>query len=678
MQTINHKPELLAPAGTKEAFFAALENGADAVYVGLKSLNARAHARNFSLKELHFLQGHARQKGVKVFVAMNSLVKEEEIPEAVEMLSALETMGIDGLIIQDIGLWRLARNHFPGLRLHASTLMTIHNSLGVRQAYEMGFKRVVLAREMTLKEIKAAVDTASVEIEVFIHGAMCFTYSGLCLFSSFFGGNASTRGRCVQPCRRKFSQGSKQGNYFSMGDLCGLDALPELKKMGISSLKIEGRLRPPQYVENVVKAYRMAIDAAPDDKESVKAAKNMLKDALGRRFTKGYFFSHEPADAIAPHLAPNTGRYLGTIIKEKEGSILARGEKPPEKGSRIRLVRQKDQSQTTFRCFSTGKAHHGAFWIKAKTPIKAKKSDLLFLTDTATKKEYKAGKAPSFPKVNFSKIKTQYKKKANAVKKSLMERPYMKDSPVSGLFIKAGCQKDIFFIKGLKYNGIILDITGRNLKAMGNKKAPQRKKADIIWSLPPIIHEKRIPFYKNAIRRLWRSGHDSFQIGNLSQLQFFKGKAFSKRRVHILGHYTLNLLNSQAVAAAIDLGVEEPQLSIETDKKNARSVSAFLSGAPISMTMFAYPPMFTSRMRPGVLKRNASLISPKGEKFHWEKTRDVGHLFPQRPFSIMSQENELKKMGFKRLIVDITYRPPSLRLGKNWSGRSFNFNDRLK
>lgn len=196
--------ELLAPAGTVETFFAALENGADAVYLGLKAFSARAYAANFTLAQVSSLAQVSRQRGCKLYVALNALVKEEERPELMETLGALQEIGPDALIIQDLGVYYLVRQHYPALPVHASTLLTIHNSLGVAQAAAMGFKRVVLARELTLSELAAIRRQTRLELEVFIHGALCYSFSGLCLFSSYLGGRAATRGRCTQPCRRLY------------------------------------------------------------------------------------------------------------------------------------------------------------------------------------------------------------------------------------------------------------------------------------------------------------------------------------------------------------------------------------------------------------------------------------------------------------------------------------------
>ncbi|MEJ2034392.1 MAG: U32 family peptidase [Deltaproteobacteria bacterium] len=298
-------PELLAPAGTIEVFETAVAAGADAVYIGAPTLNARALAKNFSMAEIAAMIDHAHRRQVKVFLAMNSLVRDEELPRAVRILAMIEALGADGLILQDLGLYRLARKHFPGLRLHASTLLAAHNSIAVSQLAKMGFARVVLARELTLQEINAirAVNP-EVELEVFIHGALCFSYSGLCLFSSFLGGKSGLRGRCVQPCRRRYTWssnggGPQSGYFFSMHDLAGLDFLTRLRSAGITSFKIEGRMRSSHYVGAVVAAYRLAMDH-PDDTERLEAARRSSGCSLQSRSATGSGCTRSRAESAWP------------------------------------------------------------------------------------------------------------------------------------------------------------------------------------------------------------------------------------------------------------------------------------------------------------------------------------------------------------------------------------------
>jgi putative protease len=308
------KPELLAPAGSLESFFAAMEKGADAVYAGLRDFSARARAKNFSLAQMERMLGYAHAHGRKIYITLNTLVKEHELPQLVETLAALDAMRVDGVILQDLAVARLIRNHFPTIPLHASTQMTIHNTAGVRMLEELGFQRAVLARELAIDEIAAIAAATPVEIETFVHGALCFSISGQCFFSSYLGGHSGNRGRCAQPCRRLYDHRGKQGHFFSTSDLSAIDMLPELVRAGVKSLKIEGRMKSAEYVASVVEAYRLVLDAPERTrKDAMLAAKEILKFSFGRTPTKGFLASQQPEDIANPWQKGGTGRYVGQI-----------------------------------------------------------------------------------------------------------------------------------------------------------------------------------------------------------------------------------------------------------------------------------------------------------------------------------------------------------------------------
>jgi putative protease len=258
-------PEILAPAGGREQFFAALNAGADAVFLGLKSFNARARAENFSVEDLHELVPLAHRYGMKVLVTVNVLIKETELPQLVDLLGDLEAAEIDAIIVQDLGVARLARTCFPGLRLHASTQMAVHNLAGVRKAQELGFKRVVLAREMTaleLRKIRRAISREDVELEAFCHGSLCYSYSGLCFFSGAEDARSGNRGECAYTCRQPYNivGENKSAFLFSMRDLDTSGDLAQLVNAGIDTLKIEGRKKDAQYVASTVRLYRAKLD----------------------------------------------------------------------------------------------------------------------------------------------------------------------------------------------------------------------------------------------------------------------------------------------------------------------------------------------------------------------------------------------------------------------------------
>ncbi len=344
-----NKPEVLAPAGSLEAFFAAMEGGADAVYTGLREFSARAKAKNFSLDEMERLVAYAHGLGRRVYVTLNTLVKESELPQLVESLSALEAMAVDAVILQDLAVWRLARQHFPGLELHASTQMTVHNAAGVRMLERMGFTRGVLARELSLAEIAAIRRGTTLELEHFVHGALCFSFSGQCYFSSWLGGKSGNRGRCAQPCRRRYSYRQQEGYYFSTNDLSAIDLLPELTAAGVTSLKIEGRMKSAEYVASVVGAYRAVLDAPPARRgEAVRDAKERLKLSFGRLPTKGFLPGGVPTDIAIPSLKGATGRFLGEVTAVHDGTVSFKTRDRLHVGDRLRIQPKSDQAGTAF------------------------------------------------------------------------------------------------------------------------------------------------------------------------------------------------------------------------------------------------------------------------------------------------------------------------------------------
>lgn len=342
-------PELLAPAGSLESFFAAMEKGADAVYAGLKQFSARAKAKNFTNTQLERMVAYAHSLGRKVYVTLNTLVKESELSQLVDTLSALEAMQVDAIIIQDMAVARLARQFFPGLKLHASTQMTVHNTQGVLQLAELGFTRIVLARELHLDEISRIVAQSPIGIECFVHGALCFSISGQCYFSSYLGGHSGNRGRCAQPCRRQYRYKGKEGYYFSTNDFSSIDMIPQMAAAGVESLKIEGRMKSAEYVASIVGAYRKVLDAGPEGfTTALGEAKELIKQSFGRVPTKGFLASRNPPDIATPALRGATGRFLGEIKSVRGASIFFESRDRLHIGDRIRIQPKSDMAGKGF------------------------------------------------------------------------------------------------------------------------------------------------------------------------------------------------------------------------------------------------------------------------------------------------------------------------------------------
>ena len=343
------KPELLAPAGSLEAFFAAMEFGADAVYVGLKEFSARAKAKNVNRDELERMIGYAHARQRKVFLTLNTLVKEKELSHLIDVLAAVEAMGIDAVILQDMGAWRLVKRHFPGLEMHASTQLTIHNVAGVRMAERLGFSRAVLARELSLEEISVIKRETNLDLEHFIHGAHCFSFSGQCSFSSWLGGMSGNRGRCAQPCRRRYHHKGKDGYYFSPNDLSAIDLLPELSAAGIMSFKIEGRMKSAEYVANVIQAYRTVLDASQRDRAAaIDTAKELLKESFGRQPTRGFLPGNSPTDMVNPGVHGATGRLIGSVDRCEGGLLSFVPRDSVHLGDRLRIQPATDKPGTAF------------------------------------------------------------------------------------------------------------------------------------------------------------------------------------------------------------------------------------------------------------------------------------------------------------------------------------------
>jgi len=338
-------PELLCPAGNEDALRAAIDSGADAVYLGYKAFGARASAVNFDDEALKRAVDYAHLHHARIHVTVNTLIKPHEMEGVYQALKAIETSGADAVIVQDLGVAKLVRDHFPKLHLHASTQMAICNAEGAKVARSFGFDRVVLARECGLSDIRRACETG-IEIETFGHGALCTAVSGRCLMSSMSGGRSGNRGRCAQPCRQNLKMDGQEGPILSLRDLCLLDDLPALCDAGVASIKIEGRLKSPEYVAVVASVYRKALDAiakgnfCPGDKRE----KEKLLQVYNRGgFTRGHAMGAEDADIVTPDRVSHEGLPIGQIISVRRDFATLRVDRDLNDGDSLQLRGEKDE-----------------------------------------------------------------------------------------------------------------------------------------------------------------------------------------------------------------------------------------------------------------------------------------------------------------------------------------------
>ncbi len=709
--------ELLAPAGNVDNFYAALEAGADAVYVGAPGINARNLSRDLSMGEIGAMIDYAHERGKKVYIAANSLILEHDLRILIKNLATLDSLRPDALIVQDLGLLHVVREHFPALPLHASTLMAVCNSQGVEFLADQGCNRVVLARELTLKEIVDIQRRVHAELEVFVHGAMCYSFSGLCLFSSYLGGKSGLRGRCVQPCRRAFTwqgQGGKKkknksggknvggGNFvFSMNDLSGFEALAVMKDAGVASVKIEGRLRSANYVSKIVTAYRLVMDAEHGNREiAYKEAERLSIEALARRTSSGYFFTPQPKEAITPYHSGNMGLFLGSCTPSKENYLALKLKNELYLGDRLRLhlhatgdrhpftLHRMKLGQNFVEFGSPGETVHievpGEKVQAAGGKIDIYKQDV---------RENPEGRKVMTERVGLfqNELEIIEKKQVQRIRSIQQRLGYLyhekeniSDSPKATLpRAKKGGSKGRKLEVWLKTDSarlvtsqlpfapdyLLLTMNKKLLsQAAGIKKYLGKRSRNIIWALPPVIFERDIGIYKKQIEQLVRSGYRSFQLGHFSQKMLF-----ADNRIRLFGDYTINPANSQALAMLAKSGLEGTQLAIELDRtalstllqhyhaleqeSNKAKRNNQTGHLRLGFTVYGTPPLFTSRLSGSHFQFNKTVISPKGEQYLLKKRDGLILTIPAQPFSLLPYLQELQNIGLDYIVIDTSLMP---------------------
>ena len=718
--------ELLAPAGTLPAFEAAFEEGADAVYIGAPGLNARALARDFTFAEIAAMTGYAHDRGKKVYVAMNSLVKENEIRLALETLSMLASIGPDALIIQDLGILYLVRRFFPALKVHASTLMTVNTAMAAEYLKGLGFERIVLARELSLEEIQAIHRRTDVPLEIFIHGAMCFSYSGLCRFSSLHGGRSSLRGQCVQPCRRRYDwlasgkravgggHGGKDGGYlFSMNDLSGIDYLAQARAAGVVSLKIEGRLKSVEYVRNTVRAYRTALDAldAPAEQRAgmLAEAHRRLDAAMGRKRSSGFFIAGKEDRLIVPRLSGSTGEVIGKVVRldEIKGNRLERGvslqvvlQAAVRLGDRLRLYEERTGDRRSFTLRSLEIKGRKVEQANAGQMVTIKPADIepgslrqpfqgiLFRVDVSGRSEKKSSalvrKAAhqSLPPPDLLSLEKQLsalgmgaeeKSDAGARRggrqsgRNSLER---ERSMSPEWWLKVHSLEALALRYPFKIAKVLLDLDKRNVEQFFQTR--QRSKpwhASLVWTLPPVLHEEQLPWYRDAVRQLRLKGANCFQISHISQMALFADceQSLAGTVLDLYGDYSCNVLNSAALRMYAASGLSGVQFSIETDRPTLAAALTHFSRPEhlhgkermrVGLHVHGRPPLFSARLDAPHFQGQRTFASPRGERFYLDRRDTTLYAFSHTTFSLLPYVDEISQLGVDYLVVDVSHGQP--------------------
>ncbi|WP_372519602.1 peptidase U32 family protein [Candidatus Ruminimicrobiellum ovillum] len=662
--------ELLAPSGNTDSFLAAVSAGADAVYVGLKDFSARAKAKNFSYKQLNEICSYAHQKNVKIFVALNTLIKNSELKDVMKSLEQISLSQADAIIVQDLGVAYLSKKYFPDIKLHASTQLTIHNSYGAIQAKQMGFERAVLARELSFDEIKNIKNKSNIELEIFCHGALCFCVSGLCLFSSFIGGYSGNRGRCTQPCRRLWTVDGKKGYFLSPKDFQLADYIKQIKETGVTSLKIEGRLKSADYVAKTVKAYRLLIDSNETNYEqNLEQAKDLLSLDYARQKTT-FNFNIKSEDIFEPQKSKNIGLYLG-IVENKTDTIFSLNTKTDLlTGDTVRIVDNKKDRSVVLKIEISDKKDNG-YKIQYKDLYLENGFEVYKIADA---EQQRYGGIEERKDRNDKGEYTKITKSFNILSFQPLNKVSLPD-----LFIRINNVKWIPLLKNAKADTII-KLSKENLDIIKNFLS-QKNINDLYFELPPYIEEQDIKVYENFINFAADKKYNKFFINNISQIYMFKDKKnllYAGQYLYTLNNYSAEFLSEYKINAFVS-SWEDDLFNIKDLSKNLKNnLIVYLSG---------FPEIVISKMKFVPDIRNKNIKSDKDE-FKVVSNKD-NIIIPKYPVNLLAFKNNLLKAGIKSFAIDLSYIDPNvnyltqvIKVFNNnvymSSANKFNFERKLK
>jgi len=627
------KPELLLPVGNPEMFHAAVKGGADAVYLGLRQFNARGRASNFTTSQLQALLKLAKKNNIKVYLTLNTVIKNQELSDLLDTLKLIEKSDLSAIIIQDWGVYHLVKKHFPNITVHASTQMAHHNSLGALYCQHKDFERVVMARELTLQEVKAVKEKTSIELEIFMHGALCYSFSGMCLFSSYIGGSGANRGLCAQPCRRHYQSGKSNSYVFSLKDNQAVDVLPELMKIGVESIKVEGRLKPAEFVYNVSRAYRKVID-----ENNLSEAKSILTYDMGREKT-GYFLAGNVNKAITENT--NTGILIGTVEKRKNNKVIFTSEHEIKAGNRIRFKQRNGEPQKAVKVKEFQSLSADTYQLELPDKIVAERGDQVYLAGMMQEKfsnKFRDEGKPLRASVHRS-------EKAKIIKQLASDKIPLKEQ----IYVRIDSFAWLRKIHLNEMNYVILNLTKTEWDEV-KWDAPflQKNANKIMIELPKFISEKDIPYYKNLCKLAFRKGFQNFMISHISQKLMLPPKA------RVSCNENVYLFNDAAIAHLREEKINLYTYPQENDLENLLAGKDRFGIVPLHF----YPQLFYSRMPVKTDKSNELIDDMQGE--YTKVLREgITIVYPKHPVTWMQQKANLYKEGFRRFLIDLTHEKPS-------------------
>jgi U32 family peptidase len=685
--------ELLAPAGSPEALDAAIGEGADAVYLGLKNFNARMRSANFTYPRFEQALRTLRRMGKKTYVTVNTVFEQREADRMYQLLKYLSSVGPDALIVQDFGVLAMVNSEFPKLKIHASTQMNIASGRGANALSRRGVSRVVLARELCPEELKSIRADTNVEMEVFTHGALCVSASGLCLFSSYLGGKSANRGMCTQACRRLYNHGDVPsaerarasegsppvgGYYFSPADLQLLEQLPDLAAIGINAIKIEGRMKSADYVGTVTSAYRLVLDAIAEGDEKIAQCiargQEILRSDFARSKTKFYFFSTEEdkhIDWLNPAQDGGTGITLGVIRKihgsgEKRRGIVFPGDVVRlSPGDSIRLHRSDDSERVSHKLAFAEARDDGSYRISIPDGFNV--GDRVYLIQNkAMSKRYKpvtnsessTGKrGPAFEKAPVPKMPDLHKSKPS---KTGGRNPG--PSLPEGLYVAVSGINDLYVVQSSRPAKVMLNLNRKNASyILSDDKEPLPfRPGDTILVLNPYFPQAAADQMADDIVQLADLGYRQFVINNLGHFSLFRDfrQEPHLRELQLIAGPWLYMFNTWALSFIASLGVDAFISPLENNRQNLERTLGLEKLKHLRefvfVPVFAWPPLFRIRADLGKVYNFKSFQDNRGELFTLLRDREETLVIPERPFSITDKIPFLKEAGFRRFIIDLS------------------------
>ncbi|MDR2663179.1 MAG: U32 family peptidase [Treponema sp.] len=659
------KVELLAPAGSPEALDAAVGEGADGVYLGLKNFNARLRSANFAYAQFEGALRSLRRMGRKLYVTVNTVFEQREADRVYQLLKYLAALGPDGIIVQDFGVVKMVRDNFPSLKLHASTQMNVACARGTNLLSKQGFSRVVLARELSLEEIKRIRGRTNLELEIFIHGALCVSASGLCLFSSFLGGKSANRGMCTQACRRLYHTPETRGYFFSPSDLQLIDHVPALADAGINSFKIEGRMKSAEYVGTVVAAYRRVIDGLGGNREkALEEGRALLQSDFARAKTSFYIDADRtgsaPPDWLKAEQDGGTGIALGKILKVRGSgagrrALIKTPSPAPSPGDSLRFHRADDSLREAHKLTALEAEGTDAEKCWISLPEGFEIGDSVYLIQTRSMSRHYA---PVIPKNLEAFKRTPGREKAPAPSLPPAKQAFFPE----GIYAAAGSLEDLYIIQSVRPVKVMLAYT-RSTAARLSENAGSLPFApeDTILVLDPWFPQEAEESLEKELGKLLALGYRYFVVNNLGQLSCFRVPAKHPVRPVLVAGPFLYAFNRWSAAFIAGLGPEALISPLENNRQNLeRSFSregGLAERRRIFITVYAYPALFRIRKNLEGVYAFTNFSDSRDESFRLVNRPEGSLVIPERSFSIIDKIPFMREAGFRRFIVDLSGPP---------------------